>query len=116
MTTKKKGTADDLDKYVGAKIKEIRLIKGITQEKLGDAIGVTFQQLQKYENGKNRISSSRVHQVSKFLGVSLYAFYPDEETGGEPFTKLQLKILKAFHWAQPDNLKDIQTLARVLKP
>lgn len=70
-----KGSADPLDKYVGARIRARRLGVGWSQSKLGKAIGVTFQQVQKYENGTNRIGASNLFKASKALGVDVAYFY-----------------------------------------
>ncbi|GGC93159.1 putative HTH-type transcriptional regulator [Chelatococcus reniformis] len=51
------------------------MLVGMSQEKLGDALGVTFQQVQKYEKGTNRIGASRLHQMSVVLGVPVSFFY-----------------------------------------
>lgn len=59
------------DVALGAAIRQRRMIAGISQEKLGDAIGVTFQQIQKYEKGTNRVSWSRLVQIAKALGCSI---------------------------------------------
>jgi transcriptional regulator with XRE-family HTH domain len=64
-----------IDELVGARVRMHRMLAGMSQGKLGEAIGVTFQQVQKYENGKNRISASRLHQIAAVLGVAVSAFY-----------------------------------------
>ena len=70
-----KGSADPLDKYVGTRIRARRLGVGWSQTKLGEAVGVTFQQVQKYENGANRIGASNLFKASKALGVDVAYFY-----------------------------------------
>lgn len=64
-----------LDIYVGARVKLRRSMMGMTQEKLGQILGVTFQQIQKYERGVNRISASRMQQIAQALDASLDYFY-----------------------------------------
>lgn len=64
-----------VDQYVGSRLRMQRLITGMSQEKLGSAIGLTFQQIQKYERGANRIGSSRLYELSKILGVSVGYFF-----------------------------------------
>ncbi|HPF78632.1 MAG TPA: helix-turn-helix transcriptional regulator [Alphaproteobacteria bacterium] len=71
---KKKGRAQGIDQYVGDRLKQIRKQKGMTQEDLAAKLGVTFQQVQKYENGTNRISYGKMVEVSQFLKVSLDSF------------------------------------------
>ena len=64
-----------IDKYVGLKLKMRRSFLGISQHKLGEITGVTFQQIQKYEKGTNRIGSSRLYEFSKILMVSINYFF-----------------------------------------
>lgn len=69
------------DKHVGQRVRMRRLMLGVSQEKLGDAIGITFQQVQKYEKGTNRISSSRMQQIAIALQVTPPFFFeggPDQ--------------------------------------
>ena len=73
--TKTKGTANEIDKHVGLQIRSRRTLLGLSQEKLAEAVGVTFQQIQKYERGTNRVSASRLFNFSKALDVSLEYFY-----------------------------------------
>lgn len=61
----------DIDHTVGARIRTLRKTKGMSQGELGTASGVTFQQIQKYENGTNRIGASRLQEVARALGVSV---------------------------------------------
>jgi transcriptional regulator with XRE-family HTH domain len=76
-----------IDKHVGVRLRERRGILGVTQQQLGVAIGVSFQQVQKYEKGLNRIGAGRLRDVSRVLGVSPAYFFegspsePAPETG-----------------------------------
>ncbi|HBH25937.1 MAG TPA: transcriptional regulator [Rhodospirillaceae bacterium] len=72
---KTKGSADLLDRHVGKRLRVRRALLGMSQEKLADAIGLTFQQIQKYERGTNRISASRLYQFSQILDVPVTYFY-----------------------------------------
>jgi transcriptional regulator with XRE-family HTH domain len=63
------------DKHVGARVRMRRLMLGMSQMKLGDAVGLTFQQIQKYEKGTNRISASRLQQISHVLQVPIPFFF-----------------------------------------
>ena len=58
-----------VDKYVGSRVRMRRIMLGMSQEKLGDALGLTFQQVQKYEKGTNRVGASRIKQSSEILQV-----------------------------------------------
>lgn len=71
----KNNDAHTIDIQVGKKLKARRIIIGISQEELGKAVGVTFQQIQKYEKGQNRMSASRLFELSKALGVNISYFY-----------------------------------------
>lgn len=72
---KTKGRATDLDVYVGTRLKHFRLKAGMTQEELAEAEGITFQQIQKYENGTNRIAASRLFSFAKILGIKTDTFF-----------------------------------------
>lgn len=66
-----------IDIHVGARLRLRRTLLGLSQEKLGEAVGITFQQLQKYERGSNRISASRLYNLSQVLGVPVSYFFDD---------------------------------------
>ncbi len=72
---KTKGTPDTVDVHVGNRLRVRRSLMGLSQEKLAEAIGITFQQIQKYERGVNRISAGRLFQFSKILDVPVAYFY-----------------------------------------
>jgi transcriptional regulator with XRE-family HTH domain len=81
MIRKPKNVANEIDAHVGARLRLRRLLLGISQEKLGDALGLTFQQIQKYERGANRVGASRLYDLSKVLDVPVAYFFdamPDE--------------------------------------
>jgi transcriptional regulator with XRE-family HTH domain len=63
------------DKHVGARVRMRRMMLSMSQEKLGDALGLTFQQVQKYEKGTNRIGASRLQQISHILQVPVAFFF-----------------------------------------
>ena len=64
-----------VDKYVGSRIRMRRLMLGMSQEKLGDGLGLTMQQVQKYESGKNRIGASRLQHISHILQIPVPFFF-----------------------------------------
>ncbi len=66
-----------IDVHVGARVRQRRVLLGMNQTKLGDALGLTFQQVQKYENGTNRVSASRLYDLSRVLDVSIEHFFED---------------------------------------
>jgi len=79
-----KRSGDARDAEIGRRIRALRLERGLSQTDLGNLLGVTFQQIQKYERGANRIGSSRLHQFSKVLDVPVAYFFHglDGEDGG----------------------------------
>ncbi|MEZ5668421.1 MAG: helix-turn-helix domain-containing protein [Alphaproteobacteria bacterium] len=66
-----------VDVHVGSRVRLRRTLLGMSQEKLGEAIGLTFQQVQKYERGANRIGSSRLFELSRILDVPVSFFFDD---------------------------------------
>ncbi len=66
-----------IDRHVGARVKLRRMILGMSQDALGKALGLTFQQIQKYEKGVNRIGASRLFELSGLLDVPVQFFYDD---------------------------------------
>jgi len=79
--TKKSPTPED--RAIGERLKQLRQAQGMSQTTLAEAIGVTFQQVQKYERGINRIGSGRLQRIAAVLGTTVSALY-GEEAGSEP--------------------------------
>ena len=77
-------TIEPLDIHVGARIRLLRKERGISQTALAEAVGLTFQQIQKYERGFNRVSASRLHQIAGALEVPLAIFFEGLPTAGAP--------------------------------
>ena len=85
MSTK---APNPIDKHVGSRVRMRRIMLGMSQEKLGEALGLTFQQIQKYEKGTNRVGASRIQQISEVLQIPvsfLFEGVPSGSTNGEPF-------------------------------
>ena len=80
MSTK---APNPVDKYVGSRVRMRRIMLGMSQEKLGLALGLTFQQVQKYEKGTNRVGASRIQQISEILEVPV-SFLFDGGPSGRP--------------------------------
>jgi transcriptional regulator with XRE-family HTH domain len=74
--------ANPVDVHVGARVRLRRMLLGMSQEKLGEHLGLTFQQIQKYEKGINRIGASRLFDLSQVLGVPVQFFYEELAVGG----------------------------------
>src|SRR5262249_30842720 len=70
-----KKTPNPIDKHVGSRVRMRRMMLGMSQEKLGNGLGLTFQQVQKYESGKNRIGASRLQHISQILQIPLPFFF-----------------------------------------
>jgi transcriptional regulator with XRE-family HTH domain len=75
MAEEKESRPSPVDMHVGARIRLRRTLMGMSQERLGDALGLTFQQVQKYERGVNRVGASRLFDLSRVLDVPISFFY-----------------------------------------
>ena len=73
--------ANPMDVHVGSRVRLRRMLLGMSQEKLGEHLGLTFQQVQKYEKGVNRIGASRLFDLAKVLGVPVQFFYDEAPSG-----------------------------------
>ena len=71
-----------IDIHVGSRVRLQRMLRGISQEKLGERLGLTFQQIQKYEKGVNRIGASRLFELANVLGVPVQFFYDEAPATG----------------------------------
>ena len=83
-------TPNPIDKHVGARLRMRRMMVGMSQGKLGEALDVTFQQIQKYEKGTNRIGASRLQQLARVLEVPPAFFFdgaPASDTGKHVFAE-----------------------------
>lgn len=70
-----KKSPNPVDKHVGSRVRMRRMMVGMSQEKLGESLGITFQQIQKYEKGTNRIGASRLQNISQVLSVPVAFFF-----------------------------------------
>ncbi len=77
------GVPNPIDVHVGGRIRMRRLLLGMNQETLANALGLTFQQVQKYEGGANRVSASRLSAMAEILGVPISYFFGDLQRDGE---------------------------------
>lgn len=76
MATEKR-KPNPIDIHVGSRVRLRRTMIGMSQEKLGDALGITFQQIQKYEKGANRVGASRLQEISRVLNTPISFFFED---------------------------------------
>jgi transcriptional regulator with XRE-family HTH domain len=86
-----------VDVHVGARMRQRRTLLGMSQEKLGTAVGLTFQQIQKYERGSNRIGSSRLFEFAKVLDVPVSYFFdemPSNALSGRPIEQEKDPLIK----------------------
>ncbi len=94
------GKPHPIDVYVGARVRQRRVLLGMNQTKLGDALGMSFQQVQKYENGKNRISASKLFKLSQVFDVSIEYFFdemPPVVVASTMMTRETLKLVRAYY-------------------
>ncbi len=75
IKTKTTRSAGELDHHIGQTVRVLRKLKGYSQQELADKISITFQQIQKYENGKNRISTSRLYEIMKEFNIKPSEFF-----------------------------------------
>jgi transcriptional regulator with XRE-family HTH domain len=95
------------DKYVGSRLRMRRIMLGMSQEKLGDALGLTFQQVQKYEKGVNRIGASRLQHLSEILQVPVAFFFepaPGPSTAASKGSSVTSPTYVSEFLATPDGL------------
>ena len=92
--------AQDIDRHVGNRIRQRRIMLGLTQQHLADLIGVTYQQAHKYEKGINRIAGGRLYQTAQALGVEVSYFYEGMADQGaiksSPQQRLLLELARSF--------------------
>jgi transcriptional regulator with XRE-family HTH domain len=98
-----------LDVFAGRRLKEARRIRGLTQTQVAAALGLSFQAVQKYETGENRISAGRLVQVSALLQLPLSFFAQDQQSAeiasDEVFTDDELKLVRAYRALSTDTMR-----------
>lgn len=109
----------DIDRYVGARIRERRIMLGLTQQQLADLIGVTYQQAHKYERGINRVSAGRLYEVAQVLSVPVSYFFDgleqENERGISPRERMCLELARNFAQIPNERHQEaLSQLARVL--
>ena len=93
---------NDIDRAVGARIRTLRKAQQITQNALAQAVGITYQQVQKYEDGKNRVGASRLQEFARILGVPVLALFGESESTDDAdimqllFEPDAIELLRAF--------------------
>jgi transcriptional regulator with XRE-family HTH domain len=109
----------ELDKYVGARIRERRTMLGYTQQQLADMIGVTYQQAHKYERGINRVSAGRLFEIAEVLDVPVGYFYDGlgdkSEKEAPTRQRMCLELARNFSMIKNDRHQEaLSQLARAL--
>ena len=100
--TDREGRPSPIDVHVGGRIRLRRTLMGMSQERLGEALGLTFQQVQKYERGVNRVGASRLFDLSRVLDVPISFFFDDmpEPLAGMHGTHQSTRAVGGFAEAQ----------------
>jgi transcriptional regulator with XRE-family HTH domain len=116
MAKPKSNGPNPIDTHVGSRVRMRRMMLGISQEKLGEAFGISFQQVQKYEKGTNRISASRLQQAAQILHVSAPFFFEGAQGGHiEGSDTLSPTYIDDFVSSQ-DGLRLIKAFMRIPRP
>ncbi len=119
-----------VDVHVGKRVRHRRWMVGMTQQQLGDIVGIKFQQIQKYETGMNRISASRLWDIAQALGVSISFFFegfdgeesvaetvavaPETQRGDLLADKEALELVRSYYAIPEAQRRRLFDLARVL--
>ena len=111
--------AQDADRYVGARLRERRIMLGMTQHQLAELVGVTYQQEHKYEKGINRIAVGRLYEMARVLGVEVSHFYEglQSDRSFAPTTQQRLLLELTRNFVNITNQRHreaLGTLARAL--
>ena len=92
-----------VDRAIGDRIRQQRILMGLTQDQVGDALGVSYQQVQKYEAGANRISAGRLYAIAGLLGVRVASLFPDDDrvagdtdVGSSASTRHVIELVRRF--------------------
>jgi transcriptional regulator with XRE-family HTH domain len=109
-------TPNPIDKHVGSRMRMRRIMLGMSQEKLAIAFGLTFQQVQKYEKGTNRMGASRLQQAAQFLDVSVPFFF-EGAPGGHELSKTAPSPAYVNEFvSSEDGLRLIKAFTRIARP
>jgi transcriptional regulator with XRE-family HTH domain len=113
------GRTQDVDRHVGARVRERRIMLGLTQQQLADLIGVTYQQAHKYERGINRVSAGRLYEIAQVLSVPVGYFFDglqEENTRAvSPRERMCLELARNFAQIPNERHQEaLSQLARVL--
>lgn len=113
------GRTQDIDRHVGARVRERRIMLGLTQQQLADLIGVTYQQAHKYERGINRVSAGRLYEIAQVLSVPVGYFFEglegQDSRAISPRERMCLELARNFAQIPNERHQEaLSQLARVL--
>jgi len=117
MPRRSTSRTQDVDRHVGARVRERRIMLGLTQQQLADLIGVTYQQAHKYERGINRVSAGRLFEIAQVLSVPVSYFFDGlAEDGGRGITPRERMCLElARNFAQIPNERHQEALSQLAR-
>ncbi len=102
---------DPVDVHVGKRLRQARSLRGVSQEELGEGIGVSFQAVQKYEQGENRLSASRLHRAAVLLEQTVAFFFEGLEAGKPAdgptdFSRAELELIRYYRQIASGDVRD----------
>ena len=107
-------TASEVDRLVGARIRRRRILMGLTQDQLGESLGISYQQIQKYETGANRVSAGRLYLIANRLDVSPGWFFDPvkSDASSDDFdelgsSRLLMELVRSFARIKDERLKSV---------
>ena len=111
--------AQDIDRHVGARMRERRILLGLTQQQIAELIGVTYQQAHKYEKGINRVAAGRLYRIAQALGVEVSYFCEGIQTAADFVPSPQQRMLldlarNCLNIPVPEHQKAIVALTQAL--
>jgi|SRR5580704_16865315 transcriptional regulator with XRE-family HTH domain len=105
-----------IDDYVSSRIRERRVMLGLTQQQLGEMIGVTYQQVHKYERGKNRVTAGQLFEIARLLDAPITFFYEGLEQEARPVAPHQRLLLEiARNFAEIPNEQHQEALSQLTR-
>ena len=120
MSMIKKSSPDPVDIHVGARVRLRRTLLGMSQEKVGKALGLTFQQVQKYERGANRIGSSRLFQLSRILDVPVSFFFdemaPETTRKADGMAEVNKQVFEIDKLSRRETLELVRAYYKITDP
>jgi len=108
--------ANAVDVHVGLRIRAARLAAGLSQERLGNELGVTFQQVQKYEKGSNRVGASRLSDAARIVSVPVSFFFENDAGGDKPRNTNNGLLAMTEALSTPEGIRIARALAHISDP